>query len=383
MPYLDSGAARATAVALCLLVSSCATLERAITQPTAPPKPPPVPEAFRDKCEAGKGQPRPLVVEWSAADRAALEAQARAGQLVVHREGCELEILRRCKAPAKRVYAYAAITPKEERAVIKSAEELYANIPVHAAKLEGKLAERGELRAEMTIVGEWAVPGAAPAVDQLEGACEGATHVVTALTVGAFSFQAGASSEKGAAASVLGFGAGVSRSDSNESLSKDGDASACAASHRGDGAPPERCGALLRLELAPLLEAGTGIPDCKPGTVLVGKACKPVEKPEALAPDDAKFVDEKKGFGWSNRCFLHFRAGALPYARAACKRGLDAGPDDQTKGALFFNWALVEEATGDPLGACRMLGQSMAVRPNKVVEQKAEKMKCAELLKGN
>ena len=367
---------------LVLAVTSCASVERVITQPLEQPKPPPVPETFRDKCDAAAGQLRPLVVEWSAADRAALEAQARRGQLVVRRQGCDLEVLRRCKAPPKQAYGYAALTPKEERAVIKNAAELYASIPVHAAKLEGKLAEHGELRAEMTIVGEYAVAGTAPAIDQLEGACEGATHVVTALTVGAFSFLAGASSERGAAVSVMSFGAGVSKKSENESLSRDGEVAACAASKRGDAAPPDRCGALLRLELAPLLAAGEGIPDCKPGTTLVGKTCKPVEKPSVLAPDDARFVDEKAGFGWSERCFLHFRAGALPSARAACQKGVGVASSSEIKGMLFYNYALVEEASGDPVGACKMLGQSMAVRPNKVVQQKADAMKCAELTKG-
>lgn len=380
-----SRAAIACAIIPSCFVFSCSTaqmVERAVTRPIEAPKPPPVPEVFRDKCEASSRELRPLVVEWSAADRAALEAQAQKGQLVVRRKGCELEILRRCKAPPKQVYTYAALTPKEERAVIKSAEELYASVPVHAAKLEGKLREHGELRAEMTIVGELAIPGAAPAIDQLEGACEGATHVVTALTVGAFSFLAGSSAEVGASVSVMGFGAGASRSSARESLSRDGDVGACASSKRGDGAPPDRCGALIRLELSPLLAAGEGTPDCKPGTRLVGKACKPIEKPVTLSPDDKTFVDEQRGFGWSNRCFYHFRAGALPFARAACQKGLDAGPDKETRGALFFNYAMVEEAAGDPVAACKMLSQSIAVRPNKFAQQMADKLRCVELAKG-
>lgn len=32
-----------------------------------------LPEGFRNKCDAAKGQLRPLVVEWAAPDRAALE----------------------------------------------------------------------------------------------------------------------------------------------------------------------------------------------------------------------------------------------------------------------------------------------------------------------
>lgn len=377
---------RSTLVVLPFLASSlasslaaCGSVESAVAHVTEAPRPPPVPETFKTKCDAAIGQLRPLIVEWPAADRAALEAQARRGQLVVHREGCALEVLRRCKAPPKQSYAYLALTPKQERATIKNALELYASLPVHAAKLEAKLAEHGELRAEMTIVGEYAVPGAAPAVDQLDGECEGATHVVTALTVGAFSFLAGAAADKAASVAVMGFGGGVSKTDATESLSRDGEVESCAESKRGDAAPPERCGALLRVELAPLLAAGEGIPDCKPGTRLVGKACKAVEKPVAVAPEDARFVDEQKGVGWGTRCYLHFRAGALPFARAACQKGLETAPEPATKGMILFNYALVEEATGDPVAACQRLGLSLALRPNRYAQQMADKLRCGEL----
>jgi hypothetical protein len=184
---------------------------------------PALPQKFKNHCDAAKGQLHPLVVEWEAPDRAALEAQARQGQLVVKYSGCELEVLRRCKAPPRFVYRYTAITPKDEVVTIKSADQLYATIPVHAVSFEGKLAESGELNAEMKIVGEYGADGLPPASDQLAGECAGATHVVTALTVGAFAFYAGAKREAGVKASVLGAGAGAESAKSIETLSRDGD----------------------------------------------------------------------------------------------------------------------------------------------------------------
>ncbi|HEY4122309.1 MAG TPA: hypothetical protein VGM56_30790 [Byssovorax sp.] len=362
--------------------TGCATAKKVVEAAKAPPPPPsPVPERFHNKCDAAKGQNRPLVVEWDAADRAALEAQARAGQLVVHYAGCDLEVLRRCKAPKRQVYGYTGITQKEERVSMKSADELYASVPVHAATLEAKLKESGELRAEMTIVGEYGVAGVPPAVDQLEGECAGATHVVTALTVGAFSFVAASAREAAASATVMGFGASGSAKGKSESLSRDGDVAACAASKRGDATPPEGCGALLRVELAPLLAAGEGTPECKPGTHLVGKQCKPVDKPSKLAQEDKTFVDEEAGKGWGVRCFVHLRAGAIPFARAACQKGLEQHPDDATKGMILFNYALVERATGDPVAACGYLAQSLTVRTNKDVQAMTESMHCADLMR--
>ena len=43
---------------------------------------------------------------------------------------------------------------------------------------------------------------------------------------------------------------------------------------------------------------------------------------------------------------------------------------------------MVEEATGDPVGACKMLSQSLAERPNKFTQQMADKLKCVDLMKG-
>ena len=73
---------------------------------------------------------------------------------------------------------------------MNSADQLYASIPVHAASFEGKLAQKGQLNASMTIVGMYEAPDLAPAVDQLQGECGRATHVVSALTVGAFGMWA-------------------------------------------------------------------------------------------------------------------------------------------------------------------------------------------------
>lgn len=371
--------ARWALVATVAAVTGCGGLPSALKGEEK--KPPPMPDTFKNKCDAAKGQLRPLVVEWAAPDRAALESQARQGQLVVRYKGCDLEVMRRCKAPPKNAYGYTAITPKDESVKITNADELYASIPVHAASFEGKLAQSGQLNAEMTIVGEYGVSGLPPAVDQLQGECDGATHVVTALTVGAFSFFAGTTDEKGLSAKVLGAGAGVESKKASESLSRDGDVKACSSSKRGDPTPPENCGALIRVELAALVPAGEGIPECKPGTKLEGKKCVAIPKPVKLAPEDESYVDDKKGFGWGTRCYMHLKTGALPYARAACQKGLDMDPDAQTKGAILFNWALVEEKGGDPVAACEKLSQSMAVRPSKDVQRKADEMKCTEMLK--
>ena len=340
-----------------------------------------LPSQFQNKCDAAKGQLRPLVVEWAAPDRAALEAMAQHGQLVVRYEGCTFEVLRSCTAPASFAYKYTSITPKDELVTMKSADELYASIPVHAASFEGKLSQQGQLNAAMTIVGTYEAPNLAPAADELSGECASATHVVAALTVGAFEFFAGDANAAGVQASVLGAGAGAKHEASHETLSRDGAVEACKASKRGDANPPESCGALLRVELAPIRPAGAGLPTCEPGTKLVGRECKPIEKPSELAPEDEDFVDDKAGVGWGNRCYTHFKNGLLPYARAACQKALESDPTPKTKGALLYNVGLVEEASGDVKAACQAFRDSLAFRPGVgAVSQKFDELGCRDVL---
>lgn len=340
---------------------------------TGEAKPPDMPDQFKSTCDPAKQSLRPLVVEWPAPDRAALEAQAKQGALVVSYQKCKLEVLRRCQAPKRHSYAYTALTPKDEVVKMKNADDLRANIPVYAAQFEAKLAERGELSAAMKIVGEWGSPGQPPAVDQLEGECAGATHVVSAITVGAFRFAAGAGNEIGGGVTVAGAGVSGSSSRSTDTLSQDGDASKCSAGQRGDTLPPDGCGALLRLELVPLLAAGEGIPTCGPGTRLLGKKCEPIPKPEELAPEDRSFVDPDHGKGWALRCYQHMQSGALPYARAACKRALELDPTPEIKGAILFNYGLVEDKGGDPVAACDLLRRAVSVQPNEAQKKSAQK----------
>jgi hypothetical protein len=366
---------------LAFALSSAACAPSMPPTPATDPTKADLPSQFRNKCDASKGQLRPLIVEWSAPDRATLEAEARHSQLAVHYEGCALEVLRGCTVPARFAYKYTAITPKDELVTITDADQLYASIPVHAASFEGKLAQKGQLNAAMTIVGMYEAPSLAPASDQLEGDCARATHVVSALTVGAFEFFAGKAVAGSASLNVLGATAGGAHDSNHETLSRDGNVKACVDSKRGDGEPPENCGALLRLELSTLRAPGSGDPQCEPGTRLVDHGCKAIEKTSTLAPEDQSFVDDKNGVGWGNRCYGHFKAGALAYARAACAKALEQNPEPRIRAMVLYNLALVDEATPDAKSACEWLRQSSATRPGiKQVDEKYQSLKCVALV---
>ncbi len=190
---------------------------------------------------------KPLVVEWPAADRAALEARANRGLVAVRYEGCEMEILSGCEVDGS--YEFVALNRKRERVSIHNADELYARLPIGAASLEGKLERRGELVVDMTIVGRKQSDRHVFGKDELQGRCESATHVLTGLTVGAFTLKAGASAEVGAGINVAGAGAGGRTVRAQELLAADGDADQCEL--QADDARAG-CGALLRVEAVPL-----------------------------------------------------------------------------------------------------------------------------------
>jgi hypothetical protein len=206
------------------------------------------------KCGVKKSQSEPLVVEWPSAARAKLEALSRTGVVAVRYQGCEMEVLASCSAPGK--YGYTAITPKHDHVAIKNQDDLYAAIPLGAAHLEGKLESAGELDVDMAIVGRYASDRAVVRADELQGPdCGKATHVVSALEVGAFDFYAGAGTSVGASAGGLGAGGGGNAKASKELLNSDGRMNGCDAASTSDGKPPDGCGAILRLEVVPLGEA--------------------------------------------------------------------------------------------------------------------------------
>ena len=207
--------------------------------------------AGQAKCTVHKSQAAPLVVEWPPAERGRLEAALRAGLVAVHYDGCEMELRPYCRVRGAS-YEYAPVTRKRDEVSIRNEDELYAQLPAGAARLEGKLKSAGELHVDMTLVGRWESRRGAVARAELEGECDSATHVVSAVTVGAFTFSAGASADVGGGATAFGLGGTASSNSKRETLSQDGDPSACGNATGKDTAPPDGCGALLRIEVVPV-----------------------------------------------------------------------------------------------------------------------------------
>jgi hypothetical protein len=237
---------------------------------------------------AAKSASRPLVLEWPAADRAALEAQRAGGVVVVRYGGSEMEVLRGCHAPG--AYRYVSVTPKQEGLVVRDATELAAAMPIHTVSLEARLQHQQELDVSMTIVGLYQADGRAVASTDLQGDCNGATHVVQALAVGAFEIDASARTAASGGVNVMGAGGVSAKQDaSREVVHKDGDRDACAKGGAHDASPPYDCGAMLRVEVAPVrFPSSSPAGACGPGLVRQGASCV------AVQPDRPGLLDALK-----------------------------------------------------------------------------------------
>jgi hypothetical protein len=229
------------------------------------------------KCSVKKSAEHPLVVEWPSADRATLEAKAQSGLVAVRYVGCEMEVLHRCKLPGR--YGYTSITPKHDTVTIRDTDELYASMPVGAAKLEGTLAQTGQLNVSMTIVGRYDADHTDFPSDVLESDdCARATHVVSGMTTGAFELSTGADASVGGGVSVAGVGAGGKSTAKRETLERDGHEEKCEGGGGAAGQPPDGCGAVLRLDVVPLVT-----PKHEKREVVVGNTEE--ASPDAIAPN--------------------------------------------------------------------------------------------------
>jgi len=222
------------------------------------------------KCKVRASRAEPLVVEWPSADRAKLEALTHQGLVAVKYNGCEMQVMGACSA--KGTYRYVGTTLKHDAVKIKDADELYAKLPFGAAGLESTLQRSGELDVSMTFAGRYAAAQPVIHESELTGSCAGATHVISALIVGAFEFSAkGARSEK-ERGSVFAGEAGSSGQAEKQVLTKDGDEASCAAAKDGDANPPPGCRALIRVEVLSLPEADRRAADAAEAVKLEAEA---------------------------------------------------------------------------------------------------------------
>lgn len=196
------------------------------------------------RCTVQKSAQSPLVTEWPASEKAHLESLLRTGMVAVAYDGCELRLLETCHPTG--VYAFHRTSLASDTIEITSVDELYAKLPLGAASLQGALSSTGRLAIDTTAVGQLRLDGDASLPDTPQ--CREATHVVRALSVGAFDMRAGGESKTSGGIHVGPAGGSSSRERTAKRLRAAGDPTACPET---SDAPHPGCRAPLQLFLTP------------------------------------------------------------------------------------------------------------------------------------
>jgi hypothetical protein len=200
-------------------------------------------------CKVAKDPMNPLIVEWPGTEHTNLQTSSRRGLVVVSYAGCTLKVLPACEVPGE--YERITVTPSRDKLQIGSESDLYAQLPLGAASLRGELKQGANLELDYISVGQL-VAKSAPS--SKSGACEGATHYVRTMTVGAFSLDSAAKGSASAGVDVAGIaGGGGQRRENVRNLRSTGSIQACA-----ENPEDPSCSAVLKLGLVPLNTSRSG-----------------------------------------------------------------------------------------------------------------------------
>lgn len=234
------------------------------------------------KCKVAASASSPLVTEWPASEKAHLESLIGRGAVAVEYSGCELSLVDACQLPGS--YGFRRTTPATDTVDIENADELWAKLPLGAAALEGELGRTGRLAVRTTVTGQLALGTFDAASVGAQSGCERATHVISAVSVGAFRLVSGGSVQASGGASVVGVGAGASTKNEEQVMRTAGDLQRCAES--SDEAPHRDCASPIQLFLQPLASGPSEVkPRAAANAPLPPSAGVVVDFP---APEDAE-----------------------------------------------------------------------------------------------
>jgi hypothetical protein len=215
------------------------------------------------RCQYGATQTSVLITEWTASDKADFEALMQSGHgVAVAFSGCQMRVLPECQLGGG--YLWQRTTPSTDYVQIANDADLYAKLPLGAASLGGELSRAGSLTVTTTVAGQDVLQGVG--VEDLPNSqdCADATHIIQAVSMGAFVMTAGSQVSGGADVSAAGIGeVGGSASQTAQVIEAAGDTNACA--QTGDNAPAGDCDSPIQVFLTPI--PGRAPPPGPPGTI--------------------------------------------------------------------------------------------------------------------
>lgn len=302
-------------------------------------------EGHVDACaKAVAGEP--LVVDLKSNERSDLEVAMKDGVVVVGFDCKSLKIVKGCSAPGS--YRFAGVTRKEDVVRMQNQDEMAANLPLTGASMSASMKRGSTLDLALVTVGKRRTTASELTKGDLQGTCEGVTHVVRGVYVGAFALATGSEGEARAVAQIFGAGGSGASASGRKTEARDGDLEECRKATADASEPPNGCAAITRLELVPIVTEKTD------------REVAETKKKEG--GDDPLQVSCSNGFDWDGtKCV---KAGTSKIARACdretgtkdeCQKGCDGGNAESC-----YNLALY--ATEEPKKIATIDGTSKMVR---------------------
>ncbi len=205
----------------------------------------------------------PDLFGWDPGSRGNLYRLHREGVVAVRYEvtlgKTQLELLSNCIGTAEKYHFTAYAETKKK--IAHNANELFAELPVGAATLSGKLTGSRVLRTDYMLLGIASIPpGTTYYRNNLRGPdCARATHVVTSIHFGGFAMAAGDARKLEAVASVFSAGAGIAMSGDVEEIDRAGIVEECEKAQK-TAVRSQQCDVPLRIQLMPLEAAISAAP---------------------------------------------------------------------------------------------------------------------------
>ena len=200
------------------------------------------------RCRTSAASDSPLVTEWSASEKAHLEGLSANQAVAVVFSGCELRVVDGCRPSGK--YGWRRTTLSTDTIEIGSGDDLWTKLPLGAVRLEGELARSGRLAIRTTVAGQMSLTGFDPESVVRQDACSEVTHVVTAISVGAFGLLSGGAMSARGGGGVVGIGAGAGTRREEEIVRRAGDPGSCSSTR--EDSPHAQCAAPIQIFLQPV-----------------------------------------------------------------------------------------------------------------------------------
>ena len=202
----------------------------------------------QSRCQAAARSESPLVTEWSAAEKANLQARLRSGGLAVEYTGCTMRPLTGCTLRGS--YRWQRTTLSSDGIEIRDQDELFTKLPLGALALEGELARSGRLAVRTMVSGQYILEGSSVADVPDYGDCAQATHILQSVSIGSFKLHSGGTLDASASVGFNNYGGNARTSSSETLLREAGDFESCKAAT--DDTPHIGCSSPVQAFLVPL-----------------------------------------------------------------------------------------------------------------------------------